>query len=196
MNKFARALAIAALAGATIAGTGCSVMRGQETAGAYVDDTTITTSVKAKFVEDKTVDAASIKVETLNGEVSLSGFAKSPAEKQQAENIARTTGAKVIILNHPRDLHSGFRPFGPERHLARSSSPAIPGHSAARCGACSMMRAAAPSWSRRESNGRRSSRCATWQSVSSTSTRPRSSAAPSPGDRAGPAGSRSLDSRP
>lgn len=28
------------------------------------------------------------------------------------------TGAKVVILNHPRDLHSGFRPFGAERHLA------------------------------------------------------------------------------
>ena len=34
------------------------------------------------------------------------------------ENIAQTTAAKVVILNHPRDLHSGFRPFGPERHLA------------------------------------------------------------------------------
>jgi hypothetical protein len=28
------------------------------------------------------------------------------------------TGAKVVILNHPRDLHSGYRPFGPEHHLA------------------------------------------------------------------------------
>jgi hypothetical protein len=33
-------------------------------------------------------------------------------------DIARTTGARAVILNHPRDLHSGFRPFGPERHLA------------------------------------------------------------------------------
>ncbi|MFO0967686.1 MAG: CehA/McbA family metallohydrolase, partial [Gemmataceae bacterium] len=30
----------------------------------------------------------------------------------------RKTGAKVVILNHARDLHSGFRPFGPARHLA------------------------------------------------------------------------------
>jgi hypothetical protein len=27
-------------------------------------------------------------------------------------------GGKVAIINHPRDLHSGFRPFGPERYLA------------------------------------------------------------------------------
>src|SRR6185437_1550551 len=33
-------------------------------------------------------------------------------------SIAERTGAKVVILNHPRDLHSGFRPFGPKHHLA------------------------------------------------------------------------------
>jgi hypothetical protein len=33
-------------------------------------------------------------------------------------SIDRTTGARVVVLNHPRDLHAGFRPFGPERHLA------------------------------------------------------------------------------
>ena len=87
--KYARALAFAAMAGITILSTGCAVGRGQETAGAYVDDAAITTSVKAKFVEDKTVSATSISVETLNGTVQLSGFAKSSAEKAQAENIAR-----------------------------------------------------------------------------------------------------------
>jgi osmotically-inducible protein OsmY len=97
--KYARALAFAVLAGATIVGTGCSVIRGQETAGAYVDDTTITTAIKAKFVEDKTVDAAAIKVQTLNGTVQLSGFAKSQAEKMQAENIARNTKGVRAVQN-------------------------------------------------------------------------------------------------
>lgn len=35
-------------------------------------------------------------------------------------NIQKTTNAGIIILNHPRDLHSGFRPFGPERFVAVS----------------------------------------------------------------------------
>ncbi|MFC5521188.1 BON domain-containing protein [Polaromonas jejuensis] len=87
--KYARAIAFATLAGITIIGSGCAVGRGQETAGAYIDDAAITTAVKAKFVEDKTVSAMSISVETLNGTVQLSGFAKSNAEKMQAENIAR-----------------------------------------------------------------------------------------------------------
>ena len=98
--KYALALGFAVLAGATIVTTGCSVIRQQETVGAYVDDAGITTAVKAKFVEDKTVDAGAIKVETLNGAVSLSGFAKSSAEKAQAEYLARNTKGVRQVLNN------------------------------------------------------------------------------------------------
>ena len=89
--KYARALAFAAIAGITIVSTGCSVTRDQQTVGSYVDDAGITTAVKAKMAEDKTVSAAAISVETLKGTVQLSGFAKSQAEKNQAEAIARNT---------------------------------------------------------------------------------------------------------
>ncbi|MBE2242650.1 MAG: BON domain-containing protein [Burkholderiaceae bacterium] len=71
-----------------IALPGCAVTRGQETLGAYVDDSAITANVKAKLVDDKTVDAAAIGVETLEGTVMLSGFAKSSAEKTVAEKLA------------------------------------------------------------------------------------------------------------
>lgn len=97
--NYARAFALALLAGATIVGSGCAVIRGQETVGAYVDDATITTQVKAKLVEDKTVDAGAVKVETLNGTVSLSGFAKSNAEKAQAEYVARSTKGVRQVIN-------------------------------------------------------------------------------------------------
>jgi hyperosmotically inducible protein len=77
--------------------SGCAVTRGQETVGAYVDDTAITTSVKARFVENKEVDATSIRVETLNGTVMLSGFAKSTTERNTAESIARgVSGVKAV----------------------------------------------------------------------------------------------------
>lgn len=89
--KFARAIAFAALAGITIVSTGCSVARNQQTVGSYVDDASITTAVKAKMAEDKSVSAAAISVETLKGTVQLSGFAKTQAEKNQAEAIARNT---------------------------------------------------------------------------------------------------------
>jgi osmotically-inducible protein OsmY len=87
--KHLRVVALAALTGITLLSTGCAVVRGQETVGAYVDDAAITTAVKAKFVDDKIVSAGSISVETLNGVVQLSGFANSTTEKMQAEQIAR-----------------------------------------------------------------------------------------------------------
>jgi osmotically-inducible protein OsmY len=92
-NKLASAIAILVLAVAS----GCAVQRGQETVGAYVDDTAITTSLKARFVENKDVDASSIKVETLNGTVMLSGFAKSANERMTAEEIAmKVNGVKAV----------------------------------------------------------------------------------------------------
>jgi hyperosmotically inducible protein len=76
---------------------GCAVTRGQETVGAYVDDATITTKIKARFVDNKDVDASAISVETLNGTVMLSGFAKNMTEKSMAEKLAReVSGVKQV----------------------------------------------------------------------------------------------------
>lgn len=80
-------LAAIVAAAALLTITGCAVTRGQETIGAYVDDTAITTAVKARFIESKEVDASAISVETLNGTVMLSGFAKSAAEQIVATNL-------------------------------------------------------------------------------------------------------------
>ncbi|HUS24174.1 MAG TPA: BON domain-containing protein [Candidatus Binatia bacterium] len=78
-------LAVALLGGVT----GCAVMRDQSTAGEYVDDSTITTQIKARFAKDPEVSALSIEVHTLRGEVQLSGFAKNDDEKARAGQIAR-----------------------------------------------------------------------------------------------------------
>ena len=94
-----RTLFTAALAASLIALSGCAVTRGQETVGAYIDDSAITTSVKARFVDNKAVDAASIKVETLNGTVLLSGFAKDGTEKTTAERIARDVKGVKSVRN-------------------------------------------------------------------------------------------------
>ena len=90
-------LAAAAAAIALIAMPGCAVTRGQETTGAYVDDSAITTAVKARFVDNKDVDASSISVETLNGTVMLSGFAKNTTEKTTAETLTwKVNGVKAV----------------------------------------------------------------------------------------------------
>ena len=97
--KALRTLIIAAMTGLTLVATGCSVFRGQQSAGSYLDDAAITTAVKAKFVEDKTVDAGAINVQTLNGEVSLAGFAKSAEEKAKAEQLARGVNGVRSVRN-------------------------------------------------------------------------------------------------
>lgn len=97
--KHTRAIALAAMVGMTLLSTGCALVRGQETVGAYVDDAAITAAVKAKFVDDKVVSAGSISVETLNGTVQLSGFAKTTAEKMQAETIARNSKNVKAVRN-------------------------------------------------------------------------------------------------
>lgn len=88
MNLRTTALVAPALVALLIAASGCAVTRGQESTGAYIDDAAITTAVKARFIENKEVDASSIRVETLNGTVMLSGFAKNGTEKTTAESLA------------------------------------------------------------------------------------------------------------
>jgi hyperosmotically inducible protein len=94
-----RTLITSALAASLIVLSGCAVTRGQETVGAYVDDTAITSTVKARFIDNRDVDAASIKVETLNGTVMLSGFAKNSTERSTAEAIARNVSGVRSVRN-------------------------------------------------------------------------------------------------
>ena len=78
---------------------GCAVARDQQSVGSFVDDSVLTTRVKAKFAEDPSVSAMSINVETLKGTVQLSGFAKSSAEKAMAEKIARDVSGVQSVRN-------------------------------------------------------------------------------------------------
>lgn len=89
----------AAVAAASLFAVGCAVTREQETVGAYVDDAGITTRIKTSFIDNKQVDAASIHVETLNGTVMLSGFARSAQEKAAAEALARQANGVKAVRN-------------------------------------------------------------------------------------------------
>jgi len=95
--KLRTALTTTILATCLLAASGCAVQRGQQSAGAYVDDAAITTTLKGRYVGNKEVDASSINVETLNGVVMLSGFAKNAKEKSTAESIAwKVAGVKSV----------------------------------------------------------------------------------------------------
>ena len=98
--KQTRAIALAILTGITVITSGCAVWRGQENVGTYVDDKTITASVKAKLIEDKRTGGLSINVSTLQGTVELSGFAKSQQEKDVAGMLARDTKGVREVHNN------------------------------------------------------------------------------------------------
>jgi hyperosmotically inducible periplasmic protein len=90
-------LVAAATAIALLTTAGCAVTRKQETVGAYIDDSAITTAVKARLLEHKDVAGTSISVETLNGTVMLSGFAKNSTEKSTAESLTwKVNGVKAV----------------------------------------------------------------------------------------------------
>ena len=86
------------LAGLLLIG-GCTSMTG-ETAGEYVDDSTITASVKAKLVGEKTANLTRIDVDTTNQVVSLTGIVESPDQKARAEQLAsQVSGVKSVKNN-------------------------------------------------------------------------------------------------
>ncbi len=96
--KTRSSLLAAALLGAAVAlgSAGCTNL-GSKSAGEVIDDAAITTKVKARFVEDRTVSAMNIKVDTFKGVVQLSGFASSVAEAERAADLAsRVNGVKSV----------------------------------------------------------------------------------------------------
>ena len=82
-----------------LSATGCTSMTGQ-TAGQYVDDSTITTSVKAKLVADKVANFTRIDVDTTNHVVSLNGVVESREQKTRAQQIAmEVSGVRRVDNN-------------------------------------------------------------------------------------------------
>ena len=95
-----RGLAALGVVSILLLGAGCAETREPKSVAVYVDDASITTTVKARLVEDRSVDADSIQVETAHGNVVLSGIAKSTLEKSTVENIAiKVRGVKTVQNN-------------------------------------------------------------------------------------------------
>jgi osmotically-inducible protein OsmY len=92
----------------TLAALGMAVMLGcaptakQEGTGEYVDDTVITTKVKAAMFNEPTLKSAEIKVETFKGRVQLSGFVSSRANIDKAIDVARGVNGVTSVKDDMR----------------------------------------------------------------------------------------------
>lgn len=89
-----------ALVAATI--LGCAGSSTKESTGEYIDDTWITTKVKAALLEDPQVKSAEVNVETFKGTVQLSGFVSSNAAMQQAVKVTRGIQGVTAVKNDMR----------------------------------------------------------------------------------------------
>ena len=69
--------------------TGCAATSKQESTGQYIDNSVITSKVKAAIFDEPSLKTFQIKVESFKGEVQLSGFVDTPASVFKAEAIAR-----------------------------------------------------------------------------------------------------------
>jgi hyperosmotically inducible protein len=64
-----------------------------------IDDSVITTKVKSALLADSTVKGLNIDVDTVGGTVTLSGTAKSQAERTQAEALASSIEGVRNVVN-------------------------------------------------------------------------------------------------
>ena len=78
---------------------GCASTSTQQGTGEYIDDTVITTKVKAAILEDPLTKVLEIKVKTFKGEVQLSGFVGSQAEANRAIELARAVEGVKSVRN-------------------------------------------------------------------------------------------------
>ena len=79
---------------------GCAATRTHESTGQYVDDSTITTKVKALLAEDDFLKSFQIGVETYKGTVQLSGFVNSQNAVDKAGEITRSVKGVTAVKNN------------------------------------------------------------------------------------------------
>jgi osmotically-inducible protein OsmY len=76
---------------------GCASTSTTESTGEYIDDSVITTKVKAAIFNEPTLKSTEINVKTFKGIVQLSGFVSSQADISRAMEVAKTiVGAKFV----------------------------------------------------------------------------------------------------
>lgn len=81
---------------------GCAGTSTRQGTGEYLDDTVITTKVKAAIFNEPTLKSSEINVETFKGTVQLSGFVSSRADINKAVELARGVQGVTSVKNDMR----------------------------------------------------------------------------------------------
>jgi osmotically-inducible protein OsmY len=97
-TKFAALLSAVLLASLA----GCASTSTREGTGEYIDDSVITTKVKAAIFNEPTLKTTEINVETFKGTVQLSGFVSDRADIARAAEVARGVKGVSSVKNDIR----------------------------------------------------------------------------------------------
>lgn len=102
MKQFSKYLSALFLAITLVSVIGCASTQKQEGTGEYIDDTVLTTKVKAAIFNDAALKSAEINVETFKGVVQLSGFVSSHSAANKAIELARSIKGVHSVKNDMR----------------------------------------------------------------------------------------------
>lgn len=89
MKKLQLIIKLLVCLGLITAFLGCNATPKKESTGEYIDDSAITTKIKAGLFEDAKMKSLQIEVKTFKGVVQLSGFVDSAESAKMAGEIAR-----------------------------------------------------------------------------------------------------------
>jgi osmotically-inducible protein OsmY len=90
------------LAASLLLALGCAGTSTRESTGEYIDDTSITTRVKAAIFNEPTLKVAQINVETYKNVVQLSGFVSTGDDIYRAGEVARSVRGVESVKNDIR----------------------------------------------------------------------------------------------
>ena len=96
-NKYFAALFVAL---ALLVLGGCASTSTQSGTGEYIDDTVITTKVKAAILNEPNLSVTEINVETFKGVVQLSGFVSSREDANRAVEVTREVKGVKSVKNN------------------------------------------------------------------------------------------------
>ena len=99
LNKYLTAVFLAVSLASVV---GCSSTPKQEGTGEYIDDSVITTKVKAAIFNEPSLKSSEINVETFKGVVQLSGFVNSQADINKAVEVTRSVSGVTSVKNAMR----------------------------------------------------------------------------------------------
>jgi osmotically-inducible protein OsmY len=85
-----------------LSNVGCASTDTRSGTGEYIDDSVITSKVRAALLNEPNLNSVDINVETFKGVVQLSGFVNSQAQINRALAVTRTIGGVHSIKNDMR----------------------------------------------------------------------------------------------